>query len=117
MNRPRRLGLLALLALFSAFQLLAPAPLLHAHCAILGVSAGGHGAASAGPAVTEGTVAPAAPLDDCLACSLSGLSAVFAARLAVRIPVPQGERSLLAESLSAPTPYLEDVRGRAPPAA
>jgi hypothetical protein len=116
MNRPSRLGPLALLALFAAFQLLAPAPLLHAHCGMFAGSAGAR-AAAGGPAFAASTDAPTSPLGDCPACSLSGLSAVFVARLAVSTPVLAAGPTLPAERASAAAPYLEFLRGRAPPAA
>jgi hypothetical protein len=117
MTRPKRLGTFALLALFAALELLAPAPLLHAHCSLVGSSAGARTADGSAQVVKTASAASTASLGDCPACNISGLWAVVAARLAVGAPFLAIEPASSPKDASPPAPRLEDLRGRAPPAA
>jgi hypothetical protein len=115
MNRLRHAAALLLVTAFTAFQLLASAPLLHSHCENLETLAQAKHQREApafrplGQTLPQGT-------EECPVCMVSGLSAILSPGLAVLAPSAHVAAAPVPADAAVRSSRSESLRSRAPPA-
>lgn len=115
MKRFRHSSALLLAAVFTAFQLLATAPLFHSDCErVTAVVTAQHQREAPAFRGMGGGLPRSA--DDCPICMLSGLTVVLSPRLAVFAPSPLLTEPLPPATAAARAPNCQSLGSRAPPA-
>ena len=115
MNRLRHPSALLLAAVFTAFQLLATAPLFHADCERVQAVVTAQHQREAPAFRGMGGVLPRST-DECPICMLSGLTVVLSPQLAVFVPTPLITEPLPPADIAARAPNCQSLGSRAPPA-
>jgi hypothetical protein len=116
MARLRQLASLLLVTAFAAFQLLATAPQLHAHCSVVEALGQGFQGPSI-PAVHPRDGADARGTTECPVCMVSSLSAILSPGPSVFAPAVRLAGPPLPAGVAVRGPFSKDLRSRAPPAA
>ena len=111
MFRSRRWLAGLLVVVFSAVEVFASAPQLHFHPQDLTQAA----ATQPGHALSARSDRNAAP-NDCLACRTFSLATTLISWVGVAPPSEHQDLALTAPTLAATSGFLDDARGRAPPA-
>ncbi len=110
MLRNRRWIAGLLLLVFAAVEGFASAPQLHFHAQAEARTA----APGAGSVLAAKATRNQAP-NDCLACRTFSLASVLVAAISVAAPAGQHARTLTQRTISTPSEFLDNARGRAPP--
>ncbi len=115
MKRFRHSSALLLAVVFTAFQLLATAPLFHSDCERVTAVVTAQHQREAPTFRGMGGGLPRST-DDCPICMLSGLTVVLSPHLAVFAPSPLLTEPLPPATAAARAPYCQSLGSRAPPA-
>jgi hypothetical protein len=111
MFRTRRWLAGALAVVFLAVEVFASAPQLHFH-----PEAGAQGAVDRGQTLATRSSGRRGPQNDCLACRTFSLATTLISWLGVTPPAETRTLTLVAAPVSPTSDFLDDARGRAPPA-